>query len=55
MPEPLDVATVVAALQHLQADTRDEAKKLLAMYARRDELTPQQQRQIIEHFPDRRA
>lgn len=53
MTDPVHIA--ITALEHLQADNRDEARKLLDMYAGRHELTEEQRRQIIEHFPDRRA
>jgi hypothetical protein len=49
------VRIVIAALEHLHASGPDEAKRLLDMYAKRDELTLDQQRQVIDHFRPRRA
>ena len=49
------VQTVIEALRHLRVDNQDDARKLIASYARRHELTSEQQRQVIDSFPVRRA
>ncbi|MFG1844610.1 hypothetical protein [Micromonospora carbonacea] len=53
---PTDHATkAINALRHLGVDNRDDACRLLGMYAGRHDMTAEQVAQIPDQFPARRA
>ncbi|MEV0216015.1 hypothetical protein [Micromonospora sp. NPDC050695] len=54
-PDHTTSATASDALRHLGVTNRDEARRLLDMYARRHEMSAEQTQQVLDEFPARRA
>ncbi|MFG1881120.1 hypothetical protein [Micromonospora sp. NPDC049102] len=56
MPSDHTTTTTASdALRHLGVSNRNDARRLLASYARRHEMSAEEMQQVLDEFPARRA